>query len=204
MPLETNPASAIIFLITIGVSLYALFVNQRLYENWIMAPWRVFNENRWHTLITSGFLHADLAHLAFNMMTFYFFAFQLEQTIGTSDFITVYFGSMILADISCLIKNKENPHYRTLGASGAIAGVLFSFILFYPTSKIMMFFIPIGIPAPIFAVLYLVYCYFAAKQSRDFINHDAHFWGAASGFILTVILQPESLEYFISEVLSFF
>lgn len=204
MPLETTPAASIIFLSTIGISLYAMYGNQRLYENWILSPWRVFNENRWHTLVTSGFLHADMGHLLFNMITFFFFAFTLERQLGLTDFLVVYFGSMILADISSLLKHKENPSYRSLGASGAIAGVLFSFILFFPSTRIMLFFIPIGIPAPIFAVLYLLYCYFAARKAQDYINHSAHFWGAASGLIITILLRPDALEYFLYEVKNMF
>ena len=88
-----------------------------------------------------------------------------------------------------------------MGASGAISAVLFSYILFDPLSRIYIFFIPIGIPAYIFAVLYLGYCMYAAKTQGDHINHEAHFWGAVSGLVITSILFPHILGNFLNSVL---
>ncbi|MFW5701608.1 MAG: rhomboid family intramembrane serine protease, partial [Bacteroidota bacterium] len=125
---------------------------------------------------------------------------KLEMVLGTIGFLILYFASLVLSDISTVVRQKDNPHYRSVGASGAISGVLFSFVLFAPYSKIMIFFIPIGIPAPIFAALYLAYCHFAAKRGDDFVNHDAHFWGALAGVIVTIILVPEVVPYFLDYI----
>ena len=200
MNLETAPAALLIFFTTIGISLYAMYGNRAIYAKFILCPYEFVHYNKWHTILTSGFIHADSFHLFFNMMTFYFFAFRLEQTIGSVEFIIIYLASMVFSDVSTIIKNRDNPNYRVLGASGAISGLLFSYILFYPSSKISIMFIPIGIPAPLFALLYLAYCYYAAKKSGDYINHDAHLWGAFTGLIITAILIPESIPYFISHV----
>ncbi len=194
------PIATIIFAATIGLSLYTLYKNQALIGKLILHPYSLVRERRWYTLITSGMIHGDLSHLLFNMMTFYFFAFRLETIVGSVEFLIIYFGSMVLADVSTIKKNRDNPHYRSLGASGAISGVLFSAILYVPDSSIMLFFIPIGIPAPIFGLLYLAYCYYAAKKSQDLINHEAHFWGALTGVVLTVAMQPAVLPYFIERV----
>jgi len=197
---ENAPMAMIIFLSTIGLSLYTLYRNQALIGKLILHPYSLVRERRWYTLITSGMIHGDLSHLLFNMLTFYFFAFKLETIIGPLDFVVIYFGSMVLADVSTIMKNKNNPHYRSLGASGAISGVLFSAILYVPDSSIMLLFFPIGIPAPIFGLLYLAYCYYAAKKSHDYINHEAHFWGALTGVVLTIAMQPAVLPYFIERV----
>jgi len=197
---ENAPMAMIIFLSTIGLSLYTLYRNQALIGKLILHPYSLVRERRWYTLITSGMIHGDLSHLLFNMLTFYFFAFRLETIVGSLDFVVIYFGSMVLADVSTIMKNKNNPHYRSLGASGAISGVLFSAILYVPDSSIMLLFFPIGIPAPIFGLLYLAYCYYAAKKSHDYINHEAHFWGALTGVVLTIAMQPAVLPYFIERV----
>jgi membrane associated rhomboid family serine protease len=107
---------------------------------------------------------------------------------------------MVLADLSTIFKNRDNPGYYSLGASGAVAGVIFSSILFFPESKIAILIIPIGIPAPIFGILYLAYCYYAAKKSHDMINHEAHFWGALTGILVSILLYPDVVAYFFNSI----
>jgi membrane associated rhomboid family serine protease len=198
MEFTNSPAALVIFFATVGLSLYAMYANQGLFHRWVLNPYTLYHDKKYSQVITSGLLHADMMHLLFNMVTFYFFAFQLESIIGTVQFVIIYFGSMILSDISTIIKHKDNPNYNSVGASGAIAGVLFSFILFSPMSKIMIFPIPIPIPAFIFGILYLVWCWYAARKAEDMINHDAHFWGALAGVVITLILNPQIVTYFLS------
>lgn len=200
MNIEQTPVSTIIFLATITLSLLSFSNKNRLMEKMISHPFSVIHKNKWYRILSSAFVHADIAHLLFNMLTFYFFAFRLEQTIGSLAFLIVYIGSQIVSSIPELIKHRNNENYHSLGASGAISGILFSYILFYPSDKIGVFLIPFGIPAWIFAGLYLVYCWFAARKAQDMINHDAHFYGALTGLLLTVLLQPESLKIFIKAV----
>jgi membrane associated rhomboid family serine protease len=132
------------------------------------------------------------------MFTFFAFAFNLEQMMGSWRFGLLYFLGLILSDIPTIFKYKDNFNYNSLGASGAISAVLFSFILYNPMSKIYIMFIPIGIPAVVFGGLYLIYCAYASKNSRDGINHDAHFFGALTGLIFTIIFVPGILQNFIS------
>ncbi|MCX6152880.1 MAG: rhomboid family intramembrane serine protease [Candidatus Kapabacteria bacterium] len=200
--LSHSIASILVFFTTIILSLYAMTYNQTFYDKYVLSPWRIAHEKKFYLMISSGFLHADIAHLIFNMMTFYFFAFKLEQQVGSFKFLIIYLGSMILADLTTIIKFKDTPSYRSVGASGAISGVLFSIILFLPEMRVGVFFIPFGIPAPIFAVLYLAYCYYAARNSQDNINHDAHLWGALGGVILTIIVEPAVLSHFIHKIFS--
>jgi membrane associated rhomboid family serine protease len=200
MNFESSPVAIITFLVTIGFSLYAMYRNHSLYERFILHPYSIIHQRKWYQLITSGFLHADMPHLIFNMLTFYFFAFRLETIIGSIRFFIIYFGCLILSDLSTVFKQKNNYGYRAVGASGAISGVLFSYILFDPTTRLYMFFVPIGIPAPIFAILYLAYCYYASRNSQDFINHEAHLWGAVAGILLTVIQIPAVVPYFLGKI----
>ncbi len=197
MTAET-PASIIILIATVGLSLYAMYGNQAIFGKLIMHPYSMTRENRWYTLITSGFIHADLWHLAFNMLSFYFFAFQLEYLIGTENFLIIYFAGLVLSDIPTVIKQKDNYEYRSLGASGAISAIIYSAILFNPLGTIYIYFIPM--PAFVFAILFLVYGYYMGKKGMDYINHSAHNWGAVTGVVVTVLLIPQSVEIFINQL----
>jgi membrane associated rhomboid family serine protease len=195
--LNETPVASIIFIFTVVTSIYA-FNDQTLYGKFMLHPYSVYRKDKIFTVITSGMIHADWMHLIFNMMTFVFFAFKLETLVGHWQFAVIYLVSMVLADVPSILKHKNDFWYNSLGASGAISGVLFSFILFYPLSKIYLFLIPIGIPAVLFGVLYLIYCAYASRQSRDNINHDAHFFGALTGIILTILIQPGIIPHFLS------
>jgi len=193
------PVACIIFAVTIAISLFS-FYNDDLYTRFILQPYRVSKGKYLYTLITSGFIHADWMHLLFNMMTFYFFAFQLEITIGHWQFGLLYGLSLILSDIPTVVKHKNDFWYRSLGASGAISAVVFSAILFRPLDGMSLMFLPISIPAVLFGVLYLVYCSYASKKGIGNINHDAHFFGALSGVLITIILIPQVVPFFFHSV----
>ncbi|HMI04541.1 MAG TPA: rhomboid family intramembrane serine protease [Pedobacter sp.] len=197
--INETPVASLIFLFTIITSIYA-FSNPDLHGKFMLNPYNVSRRHRVYTLITSGLIHADWMHLIFNMMTFFFFAFQLEAIIGSVNFAILYFVSLIASDIPSVIKHKNDIWYNSLGASGAISAVLFSYILFVPFSSMIIFPIPIPIWAIVFGPLYLVYCVYASRQGRDHINHDAHFFGALAGLILTVLLVPGVIPHFIEQI----
>ena len=132
------PVACIIFAVTIAISLLA-FYNDNLYTRLILQPYNVSRGKYVYTLITSGFIHADWMHLLFNMMTFYFFAFQLEATIGHWQFGLLYGASLILSDLPSVVKHKNDFWYRSLGASGAISGVVFSFFIIELFAHIRVF-----------------------------------------------------------------
>ncbi|KIA94550.1 peptidase [Pedobacter kyungheensis] len=189
------PVASLIFVFTIITSLYA-FYDHSIYGKFMLHPYSVSKGHKVWTVITSGLIHADWMHLFFNMFTFVAFAFTLEQLLGSFKFGLLYFLALILSDLPTIFKHKDHFNYNSLGASGAISAVLFSFILFSPTSKISIMFIPIGIPAWIFGIIYLIYCAYASRNSRDGINHDAHFFGALTGLIFTIIFVPGILQNF--------
>lgn len=195
-----TPVSSLIFVFTILTSLYAFYGDGSVFRGLMLHPYSISRNKKRYTIFTSAFIHADYNHLIFNMLSYFFFAFTLEKIVGHWQFALIYIGGIVLSDISSIIKNRNNIGYYSLGASGAVSAVLFSYILFDPTSKIYLFFIPIGIPAYLFALLYLGYCMYAAKNQSDNINHDAHFWGALSGWIITIILFPHIFGYFIQAV----
>lgn len=199
--LQHTPVASIIFVFTIITSIYA-FNDPGLFGKFMLHPYSVSRKHKVYTLVTSGLIHADWMHLIFNMMTFFFFAFQLEAMIGSWQFGVVYFMGLILSDIPSVIKHKNDMWYNSLGASGAISAVLFSYILFQPFSSMIIFPLPIPIWAIIFGPLYLLYCVYASRQSRDNINHDAHFFGALAGLIVTVLIVPGVIPHFLGQILA--
>lgn len=202
MNLIETPISLLTFIAMIGASLYGLLRDHSLIDRWAFRPYEFVHNKKYHTILTSGFVHSDLPHLIFNGLTFYFFAFTIEKQFGSLEFFVIYFCSMIIADLPSLKKFKDYPRFASLGASGAISGVLFSFILLAPKAKLGLIIIPfVPIPAFVFGLLYLAWEQYSSKRS-DGINHQAHIWGALSGIVLTIILIPGILSHFWSEIMN--
>ena len=184
--------ASIIFAITIAVSLIGLFAAPIVIEKSLFRPYHFLREQEFATPVTSGFVHADIGHLLMNMVTFYFFAFPLEARLGTVPFVALYFFALIASSAYTWYRHKDEPNYATLGASGAIAAVLFAYIVYDPLSSLYIIPIPVPIPAFIFAFAYLGYTYWSAKQSKGRINHDAHLWGAISGLLFVLVFDPQA------------
>ncbi len=185
-----QPAATAIFVVTIAISVLGLYRMPQVIERSLFRPYWFLRGRQYETIVTSGFVHADLGHLLFNMFTFYFFAFSMEQTIGTFRFVLLYTIGLVLSHSCSYFKHREDPGYASLGASGAISAVLFAYIVYYPTATLLLFPIPVPIPAALFAVGYVAYSYWAAKQARDRINHDAHLCGALSGLAFVAGTDP--------------
>ncbi|MFM2009751.1 MAG: Rhomboid protease GluP [Bacteroidota bacterium] len=143
-------------------------------------------------MISSGFLHVDMGHLFFNMVTLWFFAPLVLAYLGNWTFVLVYMGSLIFGNLLTLLFNKNNYSYRAVGASGAVTGVLYSAILLQPDMMLGLFFV-IPIPAYLFGILYLLYSIYGMKSQNDNIGHSAHFGGAVGGYVITLIEQPQLL-----------
>lgn len=201
--LSNTPVAAIIFVLTLACSIF-VFSNPQWYGKLMLHPYGIIrNRSRYYMLLSSGLIHKDWMHLLFNMVTFYYFGFPLENMfvqfsgpIGHLYFALLYLVSMVLSDIPTIIQQKNNPSYYSLGASGSICAVLFSFILFEPKVELGVFMI-IPMPAYLFAVLFLGYSIWAAKKSADGINHDAHLFGALTGVVLTLLVYPWAFSHFL-------
>src|SRR6185295_9207906 len=189
--LAVAPGSLAILGLTTIVSALGLFVSPRIIERNLLRPYYLLREKRYDTLITKGFVHADLSHLFFNMLTLYFFGPYLEGTIGTPKFVALYFLGLLVASLGTFLRRRRDMQYASLGASGAISSMLFAFIVYYPMVNIYVFF-AIPIPAFLYAVLYLAYSFWAAKNARDNVNHDAHFDGALVGLLFVLITEPSA------------
>jgi membrane associated rhomboid family serine protease len=190
MPAFDAPAAALVFAVTIGVSLIALYRVPAVLQRLVMRPYRVARGEDVHTVVSSGFIHGDVGHLAFNMFTFFFFAFPMERLLGTARFLALYLTGLVLSSMCSLVKHRNQPAYATLGASGAISAVLFAYIVYAPMSTLVIFPIPLPIPAIVFAVGYVAYSWWAGRQQRGNINHDAHLCGAVAGLLFVLVIDP--------------
>lgn len=191
--------------ILIGITLlisFNCFSNRNLFLKLAFVPYRAVKNHEWYRLVTHGFVHADSMHLLVNMFTFWSFGTYIEKYfnymgMGSMAYLGLYFGGMIVASLFDVVKQYNNPHFISVGASGAVSAILFSSILFNPWGKILLFAI-LPIPGILFGVLYLVYCQYMAKKGGDNINHNAHFYGAVFGFVYPILLNPMLLKGFLS------
>ena len=141
-------------------------------------------------MVTSGFLHVDVAHLLFNMVTLYFFADRVIGWFGPGKFLAIYFISLFGGSLLSLFFHKDEPYYSAVGASGAVTGILYSAILLEPTMSLYIMFIPIPIPAYVLGIGYLLYSIYGMKSRLGNIGHTAHFGGAIGGYLTTLLFMP--------------
>lgn len=183
-------AALIILVLTVIVSIAGLF-SRTIIEKALLRPYALAQGRDYATLLTSGFVHADVAHLLFNLITYWSFAFPLERVMGELRFEVLYFTGLLVSNIGTTVKHRNDPNYASLGASGAILAVLFAAIVYFPHQRLIFLFFPIPIPAPMFAVIYLVYSYWSSARARGRINHDAHIFGALTGLAFAAVTAPE-------------
>lgn len=192
----------LIILATIGISLLAMNDANWKYKL-IFSPTLIEEKKQWYRFLSCGFIHADYLHLGVNMYVLYMFGEQVEEFFkseipnGGIKFIIMYLGTIMLANGRTFFKERHNHHYFSLGASGGVSGIVFSFMLLDPMAELGFLFIPIPIPAFVFGPLYLLYSHYMSRKGGDNINHDAHLWGALAGIVFTFISYPDSiLRYF--------
>ena len=202
--LSQSPVTLILLIINVLVSGYALFMDVSVVDRFAFKPRRILEQGEYYRMLSAGFVHVDLAHLLFNMITLYFFGPLLERLLGSFEFALLYFGAELAAHGLSLYLHRSNAQYAAIGASGAISGVVFAFCLFFPFQNIYIFF-ALPLPAIVFAVLYVVGSIYAMRHPGSGgggmtggIAHEAHVGGAISGLLLTILLEPRSLSIFLS------
>lgn len=190
------------------------FYNHDLLDKLQLNPYKVYHNKEYWRLITHAFVHADWVHLIVNMIVLFSFGKGMEyylQSLRVADvisydpsiyYIIMYFSATVIASLTTIKKYKNNYSYNAVGASGAVATVLFACIFFDPWQK-LLFWAIIPIPGILFGALYLWYSHYMSRKGNDNINHDAHFLGALYGFTFPVLLDPRLFYVFIQQLISF-
>ena len=197
--------SLTIFLVSATVLVsWLAFNNPKLLERLILWPPAIESQRQYDRLLTHGFIHADWMHLAFNMITLWSFGRIVERVfvarIGAVGFLGFYLSAIVVAILPSYLRHAHDARYRSLGASGGVAAVLFASILFDPWAKLIIFPIPLPIPAILFALLYVGYSIWMDRRGGDSINHSAHLVGGAYGVAFTLLAIPQSLGHFLRQL----
>ncbi len=210
-------------MITITLAIVALtciisftaFSNEKVINDLIFYPPAISNRNQWYRFVTCGFIHADIMHLAFNMYSFYLFGDMVERafeaifgSIGKFIYLLLYVLALAICLVPTYLQHKDNYHYRSLGASGAVSAVIFVGIFLNPTMGLGIFPLPFHIPGFIFGPLYLILSAYMAKKGHGNINHSAHIWGAIFGVVFLIITCQFLSDYrpvlvFINQILDY-
>lgn len=194
--------TVLLIAVTCGVSMTA-FNNRVLLERLLFWP-PAIARGEYQRFVTHGFVHADGAHLLFNMVTLFFFGRAIEPFfalyVGHLGFVLFYLAAIVAAMVPSYVAQRHNQDYRSLGASGAVSAVLFVYILLAPWSILYVFVIPV--PAIVFAAAYVGYSFYAARQGMDHINHSAHLWGGAFGVVFALCMEPRLWNNFMQKLLA--
>lgn len=213
----------IIILLTVVTSLAAFPYNiptieairqPHWFRRYCFNPYAVTKFRQYERFVTYGFLHADWMHLLFNMLTLYFFGRYVEkfyihsngEIVGKLIFLLFYISGIVVSTLYDFFANKRNSAYNAVGASGAVSGVVFTFILFLPDVKLYFYFIPIGIPGWLFGILYLAFSIYMARRGTDNIGHMAHFWGSLWGLVFPFFFFDSSwiIQNFITRLFGYY
>lgn len=189
---ETSPIAFIIILVTCIVS-YRGLKSIDFMDRYVFRVDDIQKLKDYKRLFTSGFLHVSWGHLLLNMLTLYFFSSSVEYKLGMDGFLLIYFGSLIGGDLLSLFIHRHDADYSSLGASGAVSGIIFAAIAISPGMKIMFLFIPIPIPAWAYGLAYVMYSIYGIRSMKNKIGHDAHLGGGIAGLLIAICLYPLSL-----------
>lgn len=206
----------LLIVINVAISFWA-FNNQSIMNQLIFHPASMKDNGQIYRFFSSGFIHADIGHLAFNMISLFFFGDMVEDAfkqifgneMGKLFYLLMYGLGLFFALLPTYFEQKNNDYYHSLGASGAVSAVVFAGIFLFPTYKIGIFILPPIIPGFIFGPIYLGLTVYMAKQNTDNINHSAHFWGSAFGVFFvwlfaTLFSSFEPISAFIYQVTNYF
>jgi membrane associated rhomboid family serine protease len=187
-------------IIIFALILLTTYISYRGFQDYSIIRRMVFDVGEirgnkdYFRLISSGFVHADWTHLIFNMLTFYFFAGSVLSAMGIIKFLILYVLSLLGGNLLALLMRRDQPHYRALGASGAVTGVVFAAIALLPDLKLALLLLPIPMPGWLYGLAFVLYSIYGIRSQSDNIGHEAHLGGGISGLIFTLILYPLLLE----------
>ena len=199
----------IIIIIAISaISIYA-FSNPTVMGRLQFNAWQIVHRKEYHRILSYGLVHGSWIHLLINMFVLWSFGrgvlYYFDQVFDGGSairYIILFVSAIGVSTLASLKKEKDNPHYNAVGASGAVSAVVFTSILFNPYHPILLFGI-IPMPGIVFGVLYIIYSKYMAQRNVDNIGHDAHYYGALYGLVFPLFYEPRLAIHFFNELISF-
>lgn len=201
-------------LILVGVTVVTSWIgfqNTEFRSKWMHNAYAAYHRKEYYRLLTSGFIHADFFHLLFNMWALYLFGGLVEQYFAyffggksTVFFLLFYLSGIVIASLPDFFQKKDQVYFNSLGASGGVSSIVFCAIILQPLMELIIFPIPIPMPAYVFAVLYTAYSIYMEKRQMDNVNHLAHLWGGVWGILFIAIAQPSAIPNFFNQISSSF
>ena len=211
----------LLIIVTSIISVYSLS-NSSVLNSFLLKPYLVVHKNQYYRIFSHMFIHADWIHLFFNMYVLYIFGSTIEDVFTSDQYMyhlfpeitfwgvkkgyfhifILYFGGGLAASLSSIVKYKNNTNYSSLGASGAVSAIVFSYMFLFPTQELTLIILPFfPLPAFVFGILFLSYEYLMDKYAKKTrVAHDAHFWGAMFGLFYTIVISPKFLFYLWNKV----
>jgi membrane associated rhomboid family serine protease len=193
----------VLLIASFAIVSFAAWAYRPLMSGMLLVPYRVTHRGEIHRLLTSAWIHADSGHLLFNALALYLLSAASLRVLGTTQFLLLYISAAVLASVPTTLRFMNKPKYSSLGASGAIAAVMFSSIALQMQLRIAPFGVPqLAMPGYVFGLGYLAYSAWHSYRNSGNVNHDAHFYGAAYGLLYTYMLEPERVEHNLKSVMS--
>jgi membrane associated rhomboid family serine protease len=188
---NTGLIALILIVVTAFVS-YKGFYNSPFFDRYKFEVEKILLHKDYKRLVTSGFLHIGWMHLIFNMFSLYWFSGVVEAGLGSLYFLIIYFGSLIGGGLLSLFIHRNHGDYSSVGASGAVCGVMFASVALYPEMSMRIFPLPFSIPSWLYAVVFVAITLYGIRSRKDNIGHDNHLGGALAGMILALVMRPSA------------
>jgi membrane associated rhomboid family serine protease len=196
-----SPGAQVVLIAVLAVNLVVSFLGFRALrgeqagaERFLFIPYQVARGENGKGMLLAHFAHASVMHLAFNMLALFSFADPVLHAVGPMGFLLIYVGAGLGSDLVVFALRRDDPSYRCLGASGSVFGIVMAAIVIRPTTSVMLFFVPVPIPGPIFMLGYgIIAVVLIAQNRRSGISHEGHLGGAIAGLVLGGVLAPRGL-----------
>lgn len=194
MDMPQAPATYALIIANLIPSIYALSFDRSFAAGYAFNVGAVLRHKQHYRIFTSSFLHGDYFHLLFNMMTLLFFGPVVERLLGIDGFLVIYFGAVMVSGIVAFYVNRKNLNYSSLGASDGVSAIVLSFCVFFPFEEIYFLFIPFGIPAILYGVLFIAISAGLMGREGNKIAHESHLAGALTGVVITLAMRPDMIS----------
>lgn len=191
--METIGIVTLVIIVLNGLISFKGFQDPIFFNRYVFQVGRILGNREYIRMISSGFLHVDWTHLIFNMLSLYFFSSDVEFVLGEGKLVVIYLMSLVGGNLFALFVHRHHGHYRAVGASGAVCGVIFAAIALFPGLEVMLFLIPIPFPGWVYGIAFVLYSVYGIRKNHGNIGHEAHLGGAVIGLVTAVVIQPQSL-----------